>query len=397
MKKRVISLTIATILAGTMFASGAVEAKGKSHDEIYRNAYNAVVECLNNKDQRSINKARENINDLKGNVDWAIGEFSKQVDTVQQPILVSIIDGIFGNQKNPSQISINETRTKISNLPNKEWKNSYSCALDIAQQKLMNNANEAFETAKITKTRNNKEHALKLINEICLSIDLNIKKWAENIKFNINSIVEENNASEGIIKDKNLERVIRKTINKPTGVIYREDLENITTLVAVGEGIENISGLENCKSLNKLDLGIKFVGNNNGEYQILKNNIKDVSPLRNLKNLNWISLQCNNIEEIDFKNQESLKVAFLGDNQIKNITLPSSIEELYLDNNDMFRIESLKGLENVKVLDISSKEVITEEELNIIKDFKLQKLIVNKKINIGEIQLALPNCKISNF
>jgi Leucine-rich repeat (LRR) protein len=54
--------------------------------------------------------------------------------------------------------------------------------------------------------------------------------------------------------DKNLERAVRKAIGKPTGPIYVADLEKLTKLDAGLESITDLTGLEYCTDLEKLDL-----------------------------------------------------------------------------------------------------------------------------------------------
>ena len=53
--------------------------------------------------------------------------------------------------------------------------------------------------------------------------------------------------------DANLEAVIREAISKPTGDIYQSELEGITELMAGGKGVTNISGLEYCISMERLN------------------------------------------------------------------------------------------------------------------------------------------------
>src|SRR3712207_6810018 len=66
----------------------------KNIDQLYKDAYNATEKCLKLGTQESIKEAREAIGKLPKSLNWAIGEFSKQVDTKQHPIFVEIIKSI---------------------------------------------------------------------------------------------------------------------------------------------------------------------------------------------------------------------------------------------------------------------------------------------------------------
>lgn len=117
-------------------------------DVLYKEGFEAVKICTTLKTQQSVNNAREVINKFHGKLDWAIGEFSKQIDEVQHPILVDIVDGINKNQNTPNGKKINDIRRNILALPNKEWVASYSSALDIAQDILIKNVADSFNNYK---------------------------------------------------------------------------------------------------------------------------------------------------------------------------------------------------------------------------------------------------------
>lgn len=103
-------------------------------------------------------------------------------------------------------------------------------------------------------------------------------------------------------KDKNLEKVIRNTINKPTGFLYKSDMAKITVLA--GNSYSNDS------------------------------RISDLSGIENLSNLQTLSLKWNSIKNID-----SLK----GLTKIQNI-------DLSYNYNGLIDINVLKTLTNLKTL-----------------------------------------------
>ena len=94
-------------------------------------------------------------------------------------------------------------------------------------------------------------------------------------------------ASEGdtsaILPDENLARVIRNALGKrPEEAISEADLESLTELVAIAEGIADLTGLEYAVNLTRLDL--------------YGNEITDISVLAELPNLTRIDLEGNPLD-----------------------------------------------------------------------------------------------------
>lgn len=113
-------------------------------------------------------------------------------------------------------------------------------------------------------------------------------------------------------KDKNLENLIREMINKPTGPIYVNDVEGITMLIANGENIKSIYGIEYLVNLDSLYLDA--------------NEIEDIRPISNLVYLQKLGLSHNKIIDIEPLRDMNLKYLALGDNKIKDY---SPIMEIY--------------------------------------------------------------------
>ena len=102
--------------------------------------------------------------------------------------------------------------------------------------------------------------------------------------------------------DKNLEVVIRDALDKPSGEITTTELGKLTELEAESSRIRNLSGLEYCTNLTRLNLVV--------------NQISDISPLENLT---------------------SLTVLYLGKNQISDIS--PLVENTGLSIDDIVRLE----------------------------------------------------------
>lgn len=231
-------------------------------------------------------------------------------------------------------------------------------------------------------------------------------------------------------KDANLEQKIRTIINKPTGDIYKSDVENIKELDIELGGIQDISGIESLTNLQKLDL----YGNKISDITVLKdltnlqelnlgyNKINDITTLKNLTNLQKLDLYVNQISDISaLKDLTNLKTLDLEDNLISNISILeglynlkildldynkisniSALKGLYnLQNisaykNQISDISALKGLYNLKTLDLTDNQI---SDINVLKGlYNLRTLYLgDNQISDTDKQLlqnALSNCTI---
>lgn len=176
-KNKLLICGIATMLAfGIRTNAMAVE----SNAVLYKNAYDATEAALNIKKQKEINNAREAINLMPNKLYSAKCEFSKQVDSVQQPILQEIVQAIESAKETEAQQDINRARATIPDELPSTWKSSYSSAIDEIQNKVITKVEDSISNAK--KTRNRKD--INLANELIESVkntdnDETIQKWIE--------------------------------------------------------------------------------------------------------------------------------------------------------------------------------------------------------------------------
>lgn len=91
--------------------------------------------------------------------------------------------------------------------------------------------------------------------------------------------------------DTNFETLIREVLDKPTGDILNTDLVPIKELIGNERGIADISGVEYCTNLEKLELK--------------KNTISDISMLSSLTKLKILNL-FNNFQVTDINSIYSL-------------------------------------------------------------------------------------------
>lgn len=168
--------------------------------------------------------------------------------------------------------------------------------------------------------------------------------------------------------DENLEQVIRNNIDKPTGTLYKNDVENITQLI-IPHSISNISNLSGIENLVNLEY-----------FQAAYSNISDISPLKGLPNLKHLALAHSQIIDInplkELTNLESLSLLFNG--KIKDVSPLSgltNLKSLELSYNQINDISPLKELTNLTMLELRSNP-ISDADKQSLRD-------------------ALPQCNIS--
>ncbi|WP_142415732.1 leucine-rich repeat domain-containing protein [Hathewaya massiliensis] len=143
--------------------------------------------------------------------------------------------------------------------------------------------------------------------------------------------------------DKKLEMGIRKAIDKPHGEIYRSDVKYLKNLDLSALGVENLTGIENLTSLEKLGLWA--------------NKVSDISLVSSLTSLKSLDLAEN-------------KIRVLKSGVFKNL---SQLEELVLDNNELASIKygAFDGLTNLKNLHIEENSISDISEVSKLKNLEI--------------------------
>ncbi len=191
---------------------------------------------------------------------------------------------------------------------------------------------------------------------------------------------------EDLFPDKNLEAAVRREVFEKrynTEPITADDVKNISQVVGKGKGIKSLEGLQNCKSLMKIDLE--------------KNEIVDLSPIKELKLLQSIDFSSNKIESLDpiaqliqsqylqlsknaivdlapLRDMKNLRSLYIADNKIKSVEPVSGLKKMWtldLAGNpieDTAPIGQLKGLEsiNLKGCGVKSLEFVRSLTPNFI-------------------------------
>lgn len=357
---------------------------GTTVDKLYANAYSMVQTALNTKTQKSINDARAAITSLKGTeASWAINEFSGKIDQVQQPILDKANNAIKQAQSSLKQTDINIAEVSIDpDLPT-ELKDTFISAVDAVQQKLKDNAIAAHNRAALSNSQTDITAANAIITELKTASDASIVEWAANIERQTGIIKEVIN-----FNDKNLELAIRNAINKPTGDLYKSDVQGITRLTAEGKSIADLSGIENLINLQQLNLD--------------KNFISDITPLKGLTSLATLSLGDNQISDLTpLKGLTNLIYLELNNNQISDITPLkglTNLDRLLLNYNNITDLSIVKGLTNLTWLCIEGTKVSDISPLWGLTKFTNLDLWNTqiRDLDVIALKKALPNCSFYN-
>ena len=163
--------------------------------------------------------------------------------------------------------------------------------------------------------------------------------------------------------DINFELVIRESLNKQSGNITKSDMVTITYLEGWSKGIISIDGIEYCKNLEV--------------FNLLDNQISDISVLVGLPNLTGIGLTNNQINDISIlADLTNLIVIDLARNPISDFNSLSGLnrlESLSLYDNAISDISFVVGLTNLITLNLRG---------NQISD--IYPLVQNQGINSGD-------------
>lgn len=172
----------------------------------------------------------------------------------------------------------------------------------------------------------------------------------------------ENNSEDEIVtfKDANLEKVVRDALNKPNGTIYKKDVEKITSLEVDQKNITYLDGIENFINLE--------------DFSAIKNDIKDITPLKKLTNLKWIYLDENKIDSVDpLADLVNLKGLSMKKNNLVDISGLKRLTELrtlYLDNNEINDINPLRNLYNLIALSVNENKINYIESLGGLQNLE---------------------------
>ena len=164
------------------------------------------------------------------------------------------------------------------------------------------------------------------------------------------------------IPDESLREVLEAALGKEREeLISPIDMAQLTSLVASGRGISDLSGLEFAIRLTQLDIS--------------ENLIEELEPISNLRYLEWLSIEDNLLTS------ESLR-------SLSNIT---SLKVLSLAMNNINSLFAIPHLSNLRVLDLSSNNI---SNLALISGFSM---LEGLNLSHNEIEDLTPLVDLTNL
>lgn len=157
--KKIMGMILGTLLISNV--SITTYGATSNLDKLYTTAFQSVEICKKSYTQQSVNNARVAINDLQDTeASWAIGEFSKQVDVVQNELFSTFMDYLFSYdyQRIPKQYvpqsDVNRAKDLVLDFDlypgNKPYIASWSSTVDKYQQMLIVDIVKLVENAENT-------------------------------------------------------------------------------------------------------------------------------------------------------------------------------------------------------------------------------------------------------
>jgi len=163
-----------------------------------------------------------------------------------------------------------------------------------------------------------------------------------------------------LIPDKNLEAVVRREVfdkRYNTEPLTAADVKNISQVVGKGKGIKSLEGLQHCKALMKIDLE--------------KNEIVDLTPIKELKLLQSIDLSSNKIESLEPISQliqsQYLQLSRNSIVDLGPLRDMSNLRSLYIADNKIKSLEPVAGLKKVWTLDVSRNPIEDASPISNLK------------------------------
>ncbi len=230
-KQTLVAGLAATLGAGMI--APAVQAAPADANALYKTAFDAVVAAQSAGTQETINVARKAITSLQGtSAAFAVGEFSKQVDAVQQKLFERFMGILFDKNQKPvdsiTQAQINEAKELVIAFDtyegNKPYTASWSSAVDKYQQANIDAAKKAVEAAQKSGKKADIEAAQKLVDELVkVTNNDTVKKYAQELKAIVDKLAAELKIES--VEATNLKEIV-VTFNKEVDKVTAEDIAN---------------------------------------------------------------------------------------------------------------------------------------------------------------------------
>lgn len=196
--------------------------------------------------------------------------------------------------------------------------------------------------------------------------------------------------------DSELEATVRYAIDKPEGELYYKELLEIAKISKYGSNISNLSGIEYLKNIENIYLPISKISNLNSlselkylSYLVLtRAQISDLLPIANLPNIECIALAQNQLSDISvLANFENLRLLDVSYNQVTDISCLENLkmlEYLHLDCNDIDNFDIISGFPNLNDLSLYNSNV---EDISFIENLTCLR---NLRLGLNDISDLSP-------
>ena len=227
--------------------------------------------------------------------------------------------------------------------------------------------------------------------------------------------------------DPNLEAAVRDALDKPSGDLYRADVNSLVFLQASNRGITDLSGIENCVHLTDLrlsdnditdfapltqlprletlhligmgliDIGFLATLTTLQELQLQQNQISDLSPLEDLTHLYDLYLRDNQISDLSPLVGLGIGYLDLRDNQVSDLSPLASLANLYylvLDYNQVSDLSPLEDLTSLRRLNSRNNQIVDLSPLSDLFALEILDLRNNQIADVSPLA-GLSNLRYS--
>ncbi|MBK2003014.1 leucine-rich repeat domain-containing protein [Listeria ivanovii subsp. londoniensis] len=205
---------------------------------------------------------------------------------------------------------------------------------------------------------------LTVIMVICINTSLETKVHAANLTSPkpINQV----------FTDPNLAEVVKKSLGKQSvsDFVSQRELESVTKLLAYNRNINSLEGLQYFTNLKQLYLP--------------RNQINDLSPLKNLTKLDVLDVNGNGLKSLNGIPSMALVSLYAGKNELTDVDALfrlRNLESLFIGENKIRNIDGIAHLTNLKELDLSVNEIRDLSALRNLKKLTYVDLALQKYVN----------------
>jgi Leucine-rich repeat (LRR) protein len=208
-----------------------------------------------------------------------------------------------------------------------------------------------------------------------------------------------------LFPDKNLEAAVREQVfakREKKEPLVEADVQNISVVRGKGKKIKNLAGLEKCVALAELDLENNEISDitpikdltNIQLLDLAKNKISNIGPIAGLVNLQYIQLSDNQISDLSpLAKLANMRSLYLDRNQIKDLGPVSHLSKLwslYVRDNQISDLRPLASLKWLERLDVRGNQVADLSPLAGLTEWRY---LIADKNKITDLAVLIEMCK----